>query len=190
MTPNAAARHYYGPTADTYDARRSVSARWRGEHAIVAGWLEAFPAGTTVIDVPVGTGRFLGLCLRRGYEVVGMDASADMLAQARGKADGGATLLQGDIRAIALADRSRDVAIAVRILNLLAPDDLRRAILELQRVADKAIMCSLRVAGRRGQMARAYRVQDIEAHLVAGWRIGDDVACVSDGYRMLRLIRS
>lgn len=46
------------------------------------------PAGSTVVDVPCGTGRLAAALLERGYRVHGMDISAAMLAVAEEKLHG------------------------------------------------------------------------------------------------------
>jgi SAM-dependent methyltransferase len=47
--------------------------------------LDTCPPGGTVLDAPCGTGRYFPLVRASGREVVGMDQSAGMLAQARAK---------------------------------------------------------------------------------------------------------
>lgn len=47
--------------------------------------LDTTPAGGTILDAPCGTGRYFPLIQEAGREVVGIDQSARMLAQARAK---------------------------------------------------------------------------------------------------------
>lgn len=55
-------------------------------HATFVGrLLETCPAGGTVLDAPCGTGQYFELVRASGRQVVGIDQSAGMLAQARAK---------------------------------------------------------------------------------------------------------
>ena len=47
--------------------------------------IETCPAGGTVLDAPCGTGRYFQQVVAAGRQVVGIDQSAGMLAQARAK---------------------------------------------------------------------------------------------------------
>ena len=47
--------------------------------------LETCPAGGVLLDAPCGTGKYFGLVRASGRRVVGIDQSAEMLAQARAK---------------------------------------------------------------------------------------------------------
>lgn len=130
---------YTGSVAEGYDDARSKKANWAAENAAVEKWLGIVGAGARVLDIPVGTGRFLAAYRCQRMSVVGMDVSADMLEQARRK-NAGADLRAGHILAIDLPDGSVDVAIAVRILNWLTPGEVRRALAELARVTRRWII--------------------------------------------------
>jgi len=82
------------------------------------GW----PAGRAV-DLGCGTGNASAALLRRGLEVVGVDASEPMLAVARRKLD--VPLLLGDMRSVALPG-AFDLALSVfdTVNNLLEDGDL------------------------------------------------------------------
>jgi ubiquinone/menaquinone biosynthesis C-methylase UbiE len=66
--------------------------------------LATCPMGSAVLDVPCGTGKYFGMILRAGRQVVGCDQSAGMLAQACAKFPGVAT------RQLALQDLDYDAA--------------------------------------------------------------------------------
>ena len=76
---------YTGSRAQEYEARRRPQAEWQAEDAAVAAWLAGFPRGLTVLDAPVGTGRFLPRLVAAGHTVIGVDRSPDMLALAAAK---------------------------------------------------------------------------------------------------------
>ena len=73
------------------------------EHQAVAGFLSQLDPGSCVLDIPVGTGRFIPLYNNLGLRATGVDASIDMLGEARAMADRvGAemSLDEGDIFAL------------------------------------------------------------------------------------------
>jgi SAM-dependent methyltransferase len=59
---------------------------------------EAGLCGTRLLDVACGTGNTMLPMLERGYEVVGVDISDAMLAEARRKTDGRARVIRADMR--------------------------------------------------------------------------------------------
>jgi len=84
----------------------------------------AVEQGACVLDLGCGTGEpILRWLLERGYEVVGVDASAAMIAIARTRFPA-ARLLVGDMRALPL-QRSFDAIVAWHSLFHLPPDDQR-----------------------------------------------------------------
>jgi SAM-dependent methyltransferase len=87
-----------------------------------------------VLDLGCGTGGHAIVLARRGYEVVGVDRSEEMLALARRKAAGTtAAFRQGDIRSVALGERFDLVAIMFAVLGYLGGDDDVRAALATAR---------------------------------------------------------
>jgi SAM-dependent methyltransferase len=91
-----------------------------GEPDVIA---EAVPAGARVLDLGCGTGRIARELVTRGYQVLGVDESADMLAHARGF-----PTVQAPIAGLELEQRFDAVLLASNLVN--TPDDTeRRAIL-------------------------------------------------------------
>lgn len=144
---------YTGAVAETYDDQRAGKPTWAAENAAVDKWLGIIGTGARVLDIPVGTGRFLAAYRRRYMGVIGMDVSADMLAQARSK-DAAADLVIGNILAIDLPYASVDAAISVRIMNWLTLDEVRTALAELARVARTWIITAGGRSNERSAMVR------------------------------------
>jgi ubiquinone/menaquinone biosynthesis C-methylase UbiE len=94
------------------------------------------PAGRRILDVGTGTGRAaLGLAAA-GADVVGLDASGEMLRVARRRAaSAGLAVRYGlaDAHRLPFADRSVDAAVSLRVL--MHAIDWRRCLSELCRVA-------------------------------------------------------
>ncbi|MDT4915643.1 MAG: hypothetical protein QOH89_343, partial [Pseudonocardiales bacterium] len=83
----------------------------------------AVPAGGSVLDLGCGTGRIARGLVERGYDVVGVDQSAEMLAHAADIAT-----VHAPIAGLDLGRRFYAVLLASNLLN--TPDDAeRRAIL-------------------------------------------------------------
>lgn len=140
---------YQGRNADRYEALRQDDAKWRTEDRVFKNLLARVSSDPlSVLDVPVGTGRFLSHYATRHDEVVGVDMSLDMLAVASSVA---ATPV-GSSRSFVCAnatelphpDRSFDVAVCIRLMNLI-PFEVTTAILsELARVARRDVIVGIR----------------------------------------------
>lgn len=140
-------RKYKGEIAAGYDAKRESQSKWHEENRIMRDWLSAFPKGTSVVDVPVGTGRFIPLYEELGFNVLGLDISEDMLKEASEKAKGDNTYLRlGDARDIDLSDQGYDVAVCIRLFRWIKLYEVQYVLRELQRVARKNIIFNARVA--------------------------------------------
>lgn len=142
----ATSKKYRGRKAATYDAVRQKQRRWRLENEIVERMLRELRP-KTVLDVPVGTGRFLELYNSLNVEIVtGIDSSDAMLSQAALRKSSRRMvrlLLVGD--AAALEDTPKhEVSVCVRFLDLIDEDAMRRVVRELCRVTRRAIICTIR----------------------------------------------
>lgn len=166
--PNGASK-YHGDIATGYDAKRENSPKHIVEQAVIENMLSDLPAGSTILDCPVGTGRFLDFYKSKGFQFVGADLSGDMLVQSALKLIpqaeverwvaasnsqnailplrvGNNVLVNGDIRKIGLADKSVDAAVMVRLTRWLSPEDCQVAMRELMRVTKGRIVWTARVA--------------------------------------------
>ncbi len=114
------------------------------------------------LDLPCGTGRFTSLLRARG-DYLGVDLSAQMLAQARAGQDARAglaapagqdarewqqaatRLVAADGERLPLADGAVEVAVCIRFLHLIRQPDLRvRFLKELARVSRRAVVVDFR----------------------------------------------
>lgn len=126
---------YYGDKARNYDKLRSGKSFWKREDSFLEKHLTLGP----VIDIPVGTGRFIDLYNRKKLAFIGVDISDDMLTEARNKHPD-ALLQLGSIFDIAYADDSFGTAVCSRMLHWLYPDDMVRAMKQVCRVASDVIV--------------------------------------------------
>ena len=135
-------KRYFGRMAEDYDGRAN-SALWRREQAAVDAALGTLPAGSSILDVPVGTGRFLESYGRYGLRPTGIDISGDMLAVAAARASAlglPVTLRQGDIRELPLPGGSHDTAVCMRLAHWINSGDLERVVRELARVSRRSVI--------------------------------------------------
>lgn len=137
--------HYRDPvTARTFDDKRFggpigelVASTQARVLANFVGRIQNRP----ILDVGTGTGRAALLLARGGARVIGVDASDEMLAEARRRAaeEGVRVSFQaGDAHALSFPERSFDVVVSLRVL-MHAPDP-KRCIAELCRVADQLVI--------------------------------------------------
>lgn len=145
---------YRGPNAESYESQRAREPKWTAEEVAVSVYL-TITDPKSVLDIPVGTGRFLPLYSNRNIRALGMDQSPDMLKQA-GLKGTDAILSEGNVLHIPMADGAVDVAICVRLLNWLSPDDLLAAIKELRRVSEVAVIVSIRLSDVTRDIGEGY----------------------------------
>jgi SAM-dependent methyltransferase len=117
----------YGLWSETYDQPLRL---FPVEEPTVHRLLDGLPAGR-VLDAACGTGRHAAWLAARGHEVVGVDASAAMLAKARAKLPG-CRFEQGDLGSLPLPNQSVDAVVCA--LALVHLSDLRPAFAEFARV--------------------------------------------------------
>lgn len=187
MAENTAMK-YRGPVAAGYDAKRVGQEKWQAEDRIVRALLDGLPASTKILDVPFGTGRFAPLYADKGFEVVGIDISQDMLDRARPKIRyANVDMRIGSIFNLDLPDQSVDVTLAIRIMNLISPSDMQLAIRELQRVTRNRIIFNLRVWRDGSPYRRPQKMETLSAVLDNGWRIVENMEIHEPDFRMLVL---
>ncbi len=139
---------YYGDYASNYEQRRKHTREWLLEEQAVSGFLSRLQPGASVLDVPVGTGRFLNLYGELMVRSTGIDASTAMLEEARaaaGKAEIDADLSQGDIRSLPFDDDQFDAAVCIRFLNWISMENVEKALRELKRVTRGQIVFGVKV---------------------------------------------
>jgi len=170
---------YTGDIAQEYIARRSHSLKWRREHQVLAVMLDDLPKEMSILDVPVGTGRFLPEYSARQYDVVGIDISVDMLAQARlacQRLNSQTQLLIGDAEALQISSAAVDVLVCFRLLNWMEPDCLEKVIKEFTRVIRRWMVLEIRVADRPGLLTLLRRIARPSVMLNAARQVAKSIS--------------
>lgn len=187
--PAHGADKYHGAIAAGYDAKRESDPKWLLEQAIIEGWLGELPAGSKILDVPVGTGRFLACYQDNGFHVVGIDRSEDMLRQAVQKV-GDLSPIQlgiGDVTKLnRIPDKVFDAAVSCRVTRWVigeyGPDGIVAMLRELQRLTKDKIILTARVANH------PYAVTlDLIESALDGWAIARNAVGVDMDYRIIML---
>ncbi len=115
-----AARRYFEAHAATWENVRSLHIADAEIERAITELLDEHPLGA-LLDIGTGTGRMLELFAPKADSAIGIDRSSEMLRLARVKLDeagiSGASLRQGDMQALPLADRSADSIILHQVLH-------------------------------------------------------------------------
>lgn len=145
MTPEeySAKSAYQGDVASNYDAARMVEPLWEIEQTFVKNWTDSIITGSSILDIPAGTGRFIETFLAKGLEVKAMDISQDMLAQImrrHDKTSGSLAISVADAERLPLENRSVDYVVSWRFFHLLPLKTAQAVLAEFHRVARKQIV--------------------------------------------------
>ena len=115
-----AARRYFEAHAATWDGIRSLHIPECEVERAISNLLADRPIGA-LLDIGTGTGRMLELFAAKADSAIGIDRSSEMLRLARVKLEAagisGASLRQGDMYALPLADCSVDSIILHQVLH-------------------------------------------------------------------------
>lgn len=192
-------RKYHGRKAETYDAVRTKQQRWTLENAAVASMLTKLKPVASVMDVPVGTGRFLPLYAELNIGAVcGVDASEEMLALARKKIPRSmrqhatVELMVGDATKLDGSDATWDTVVCVRFLDLIDEDAMRAVLTELCRVARRAVVLTIRLGENYvPKVNTATHDRNAFKRLVKklGWKVEEAYEIFDAGWVVIRLGR-
>jgi SAM-dependent methyltransferase len=141
--------HYHGDVARGYLEKRLKQPYWHVEQRVVEELLDRLPRGIAVLDVPVGTGRFVEMCHARDLAVTGLDISQDMLDVARETLGADAydrcRMLQGSAERMPFAAGEFDLVICFRFFGLIPLELSHRVMAELRRVTRRWIIIRIPV---------------------------------------------
>ena len=141
---------YYGAKATNYDATR-MGAKWQAEQEAVHQFLKRIheiQGGYSILDIPVGTGRFLEFYQEHEAIAEGVDVSSDMLAEAKKKAaelQYPVKLEIGNVFDLREKSAGFDVVLCIRLANWLDIGSLMQAIRQLSQASRRFIVFGVRV---------------------------------------------
>ncbi len=120
--------------ADEYDKTRELPED--AMNSVLDALCEEMPESSGILDVESGTARFALPLSRRGFSVVGIDISEEMLGISRCK--GFDCLARADSSSLPFRDAAFDFALAVHVFHLL--EDWTRTVAEIRRVLRGSLM--------------------------------------------------
>ena len=132
---------YYKEIASKYEEKRKKQAWWYVEQDQMAQLLDQLPDGMSVVDIPFGTGRFVPMYRKKGFEIAGLDASEDMISTAQkilGSDFDGIDARVGDAAALPFKDKEFDLLVSTRFLRDIVVFSVAKDILrEFARITKK-----------------------------------------------------
>ena len=181
---------YFGEKALRYETKRMGTAKWMGEDRKVKEFLDDLPQGTSILDVPCGTGRFFPFYHERGFKALGIDISPDMLITARKRTGDNIKVKAGSIFKIETSEVF-DAVLCIRFLNLIEAEDFRRALAEMQRLAKYRIIFTVRIKQKNptAHYHSPHRLMLTKESLLPGWKIGRNEPVHEEDYRLIELVR-
>jgi len=140
---------YVGYTAQNYNRKRIRAQKWKKEQEVFGNILVSIPSSSIILDIPIGTGRFIPFYKEYGLEVHGVDISEDMLNEARIEAIANKfdiNLSRADAERLPQRDSTFDYVICARLLNWLPLNIFDIMLREFIRVTRKGLLLEVRVA--------------------------------------------
>lgn len=141
---------YTGETASEYEHRRSGSKKWNNEQNAVELFLHKVADGQkvgAVLDLPVGTGRFIPLYKDLNLDTTGVDVSEDMISEAQKTADDTnyqISLQKGNILDLSTIDANPDVIINIRLLNWFSLSEVATVLEHCYELEPKYVIAGVR----------------------------------------------
>lgn len=140
---------YYGDRAADYLQTRHQQEYWHLEQKLIVDLLDQLPKGSSVLDVPFGTGRFVKDYLRNSFDVQGLDASKDMIEVGRrelGTDFDEIKVTIGDATKLPYPDQSFDYVVCIRFLTHIVNFEQAKQVLEeFKRVTRKQLFLQVRM---------------------------------------------
>jgi len=186
-------KKYHGRMAETYEPNRITQGRWKIENEEVERLLAKLKP-RSVLDVPVGTGRYIPAYERLNVKrVIGVDVSDEMVAQAAKKAKRvknckGITLKVKDVRM--LKTEPVDVSVCVRFLDLIDEEAMRQVVKKLMSVSEKAIICTIRFGPKYVPKSNTAEHDESKFRSLLkknGWKIAKAIPVFTQGWFILLL---
>ena len=185
-------KKYHGRMAETYEPNRVKQGRWKIENETVEELLAKLKP-KSVLDVPVGTGRYIPAYERlKVHRVIGVDVSDEMVAQAKQKVKkttrAKVTLKVKDVRK--LKTENVDVSVCVRFLDLIDEDAMRQVVKKLMSVSDKAIICTIRFGPKYVPKSNTAEHDEKKFRALVkkhGWKVAKAIPVFTQGWHILVL---
>ncbi len=164
---NPAAQKYVGSVALRYDEKRAAkNHRHIDDSRITEAFLDKCNPGSTVADIPTGTGRALRAVLDRGFRYVGIDVSPHMIAVCKKKiaGDSRAQAFVADARSTGLSDGAADYLISIKFIKWLPTEQMVfDALTEFRRICRKRALVNVKIAVDKPKLRRTFLFRILRA---------------------------
>jgi ubiquinone/menaquinone biosynthesis C-methylase UbiE len=187
---------YHGRMAENYEPKRKKQERWDLENEYVERLLTGTPAGSRVLDVPVGTGRFLPLYEKLHLPATGIDSSDTMLKQASKKVKPKhrqhVDLKVGDATKLEFPARHFHTVVCVRFLDLIPEDTMREVLRNICGVASAAVILTIRLGDAyvaKSNTATHDRKKFLRDVSSRGWKVAHMLPIFKQGWQVIKLER-
>ena len=137
---------YKGDIATNYESDRITESIWQQEQDWLSAFLQKIPDGSILLDLPVGSGRFLDLYAAKEIKVFGYDISNDMISVSKQKLAGikashaDIILKVADAEKIELEQNSVDYVVCFRLFHLIPFVVIKQIIKEFYRISNKQVI--------------------------------------------------
>lgn len=176
-------RFYKGVNAEQYDERRSINPKWRFEENVFLKIYSRVECNIeSVIDAPVGTGRFLNSYINKilPEKVTALDLSDDMLYIAKSRSANKNILFDRADIVNSPIKNSADLVVCFRFLNLVQEKDALKSLNNLLEAANKYLLVSVRLVEDK-----ALRDHIIEDKIILQYKPLILNACSSKGFKVM-----
>ena len=187
---------YTGRKAAGYDTKRKLKKKWLDENKFVGDVLmdaamRDYGLQPTLLDVAVGTGRFLPTYDKIGYSATGIDISEDMLKLAA-KRSKKTKLTTGNAVRLEFAARKFNTVVCVRLLHLVKESVMRIMLGEICRVARNDIILTIQLGKtfRAGHDTATHNENKFRRLLgKLGWRVLSERKLTGAGWYIMHLVK-
>lgn len=195
VTIDKTAKKYHGAMAANYETKRTKQERWDLENAAVAEMLAKLKP-KTVLDVPVGTGRFIPVYDKlKVKDVTAIDVSDTMLDLAKKKMKKVKSKLYvdfvcKDVRKLKYnkSEGKPDVSVCVRFLDLIDEKAMQEVMIKLMELTGKAIITTIRFGPKYKPKSNTAEHDEQKFRAMVkkrGWKIVKSVPVFKAGWHIL-----
>jgi len=132
---------YFGNIVADYEKERIVEPIWDTEQSFFGTYISKLPAESKLLDLPVGTGRFVSFYLNHNVRFTGCDISEDMLSFVKQKYNlPEGVLVNCSAEKLPFEESTFEYAICCRLTHLISPESLELMIQEFSRVVTKELV--------------------------------------------------
>lgn len=147
-------------TGTNYESHRVKGKVWHVEQETMSRILDDIAEASNVLDIPVGTGRFIEFYKERGINTFGFDSSEDMINEAKKKIDGDSNNISfkiGDATSNLPYDNEFfDLVVCFRFLQgTISKKDGKDFLKEVVRVSNKYVV--IEMSERKSYIPRLFK---------------------------------